>query len=169
MLQRFAVCLAVLCLLTTTTTAAERPNILWLSCEDISAHLGCYGDDLATTPQLNAFAKQSVRYSHAFVTAGVCAPCRSAVITGMYQTSIGTQHMRCTAQLPKSIQPFTMRLRKAGYYCTNNSKTDYQFRHPRETWDASSGKAHWKHRPEGAPFFFQICCKWPTWTIAHCG
>ena len=153
MLQRFAECLAVLCLLTTTTTAAERPNILWLSCEDISAHLGCYGDDLATTPQLDAFAKQSVRYSHAFVTAGVCAPCRSAVITGMYQTSIGTQHMRCTAQLPKSIQPFTMRLRKAGYYCTNNSKTDYQFRHPRETWDASSGKAHWKHRPEGAPFF----------------
>ncbi|MCA9050689.1 MAG: sulfatase-like hydrolase/transferase, partial [Planctomycetaceae bacterium] len=73
--------------------AAERPNILWLSCEDISPHLGCYGDALATTPNLDAFAAESVVYEHAYTTAGVCAPCRSAIITGMYQTSIGTQHM----------------------------------------------------------------------------
>ena len=153
MLQPPAVCLVALCLFASTCDAVERPNILWLSCEDISAHLGCYGDDRATTPHLDAFAKQAVRYSHAFVTAGVCAPCRSAIITGMYQTSIGTQHMRCTAQLPARIRPFTMWLREAGYYCANNSKTDYQFQHSRETWDASSGKAHWKNRPEGAPFF----------------
>lgn len=133
--------------------SVDRPNILWLSCEDISAHLGCYGYPNATTPNLDAFAAEGVRYTHAFVTAGVCAPCRSAIITGMYQTSIGTQHMRCNANLPDHIRPFTRGLREAGYYCTNNSKQDYQFQTPPGTWDVSSGKAHWKNRPEDKPFF----------------
>ena len=132
----------------------ERPNILWLSCEDISPHLGCYGYEHATTPHLDAFAKQSVLYTHAYTTAGVCAPCRSAIITGMYQTSIGTQHMRCQANLPDHIKPFTHWMRQAGYYCTNNSKQDYQFKTPKDTWDVSSGKAHWKNRPsDDTPFF----------------
>jgi N-sulfoglucosamine sulfohydrolase len=134
-------------------TQEARPNILWLSCEDISAHLGCYGFPNATTPNLDQFAQEGVRYSHAFVTAGVCAPCRSAIITGMYQTSLGTQHMRCNAKLPKHVQPFTQYLKKAGYYCTNNSKQDYQFTTPKNTWDVSSGKAHWKNCPDGKPFF----------------
>ncbi len=89
------------------SSAADRPNILWLSCEDISAHLGCYGYPNATTPNLDEFAREGVRYTHAFVTAGVCAPCRSAIITGMYQTSIGTQHMRCNAKFPEHFRPFT--------------------------------------------------------------
>lgn len=131
----------------------SRPNILWLSCEDISDHLGCYGFENANTPNLDRFAKQGVIYDNAYVTAGVCAPCRSAVITGMYQTSIGTHHMRCTATLPNHIKPFTHYLRSAGYYCTNNSKQDYQFKTPKGTWDASSGKAHWKNCPKDQPFF----------------
>lgn len=135
------------------SSAADRPNILWLSCEDISAHLRCYGYPNATTPNLDAFAKEGVRYTHAFVTAGVCAPCRSAIITGMYQTSIGTQHMRCSAKLPDHVRPFTKWLREAGYYCTNNSKQDYQFKTPSGTWDVSSGKAHWRNRPTDKPFF----------------
>jgi uncharacterized sulfatase len=134
-------------------SAAERPNILWLSAEDISPHLHCYGYKHATTPHLDRLAEQGTRYTHAFVTAGVCAPCRSAIITGMYQTSIGTQHMRCNATMPQHIKPFTFWLRDAGYYCTNNSKQDYQFKAPKGTWDESSGKAHWKKRPEGKPFF----------------
>ena len=133
--------------------AGDRPNILWLSCEDISAHLGCYGYPNARTPNLDAFARKSVRYSHAFVTAGVCAPCRSAIITGMYQTSIGTQHMRCRSRLPGHVKPFTHWLRAAGYYCTNHIKQDYQFATPDGTWDVSSGKAHWKNRPQDKPFF----------------
>ncbi|MEC7567266.1 MAG: sulfatase-like hydrolase/transferase, partial [Planctomycetota bacterium] len=134
--------------------AAERPNILWLSAEDISPHLGCYGDPHAITPALDQLASEGVRYTHAFTTAGVCAPCRSGIITGMYQTSLGTHHMRCQTVLPKHIQPFTKPLQDAGYYCTNNSKTDYQFTAPPGTWDASSGKAHWKNRPdESTPFF----------------
>ena len=65
-----------------TTHAQERPNILWLSCEDISPTIGCYGDPHAITPRLDALAKSGVRYTHAFTTAGVCAPCRSGIITG---------------------------------------------------------------------------------------
>jgi len=133
--------------------AADRPNILWLSAEDISPHLGCYGDPHAITPHLDQLAKEGVRYTHAFTTAGVCAPCRSGIITGMYQTTIGTHHMRCNAQLPAHIKPFPLYLRKAGYYCTNNSKKDYQFREPKETWDVSGRKAHWRDRKKGQPFF----------------
>lgn len=141
-----------------TAFAAElnQPNILWLSCEDISPHLGCYGDVDATTPVLDAFAKEAVLYERAYTTAGVCAPCRSAIITGMYQTSIGTQHMRCEARLPEHIKPFPFWMKQAGYYCTNNSKQDYQFRTPKGTWDASSGKAHWKNRPGSKQPFFAV-------------
>jgi len=114
--------LAICTLAAAELKAAERPNILWLSAEDISPHLGCYSDAHAITPHLDQLAKEGVRYTHAFTTAGVCAPCRSGIITGMYQTTIGTHHMRCNAQLPAHIKPFPLYLRKAGYYCTNNSK-----------------------------------------------
>ncbi len=90
----------------TAVAGAERPNIVWLSAEDISAHFGCYGDANAITPHIDQLAAEGVRYSHAFTTAGVCAPCRSGIITGMYQTTLGTHHMRCKATLPETIKPF---------------------------------------------------------------
>jgi len=131
----------------------DRPNILWLSCEDISPHLGCFGDPHAITPNLDRLAKEGVRYSHAFTTAGVCAPCRSGIITGMYQTTLGTHHMRCSAKLPAHIKAFPQYIRRTGYYCTNSSKTDYQTGDLRDAWDESSGKAHWRNRKNGRPFF----------------
>lgn len=157
-MNRASRCLAaVLVILPAVVHAAvERPNILWLSCEDISAHLHCYGYPNARTPNLDRLAEQGVRYTNAFVTAGVCAPCRSAIITGMYQTSLGTHHMRCNAKLPQHVKPFPTYLREAGYYCTNNSKQDYQFRTPSGTWDVSSGKAHWKNRPDDDQPFFAV-------------
>lgn len=134
--------------------ADPRPNILWLSAEDINAHFGCYGDPHAITPHLDQLASEGVRYTNAYTAAGVCAPCRSTIITGMYQTTIGTMHMRSNAFMPASIKAFPVYLRQAGYYCTNNSKKDYQFREAKDTWDASSSKAHWKDRKDpGQPFF----------------
>ncbi|MHC4756045.1 MAG: sulfatase-like hydrolase/transferase, partial [Planctomycetota bacterium] len=135
------------------TNGAPRPNILWISAEDISPDLGCYGDTYADTPNLDRFAAESVRYTNAFTPAGVCAPCRSATITGMYQSSIGTQHMRCKGVPPAQVKCFPEYLRAAGYYCTNNSKTDYQFNPPFTAWDESSSKAHWRNRRSGQPFF----------------
>ena len=145
----------ILQLATGSSFAALRPNILWISCEDISPHLGCYGDPHAKTPNLDQLAGEGVRYTHVFTAAGVCAPCRSTIITGMYHNSIGTHHMRCNARLPHWLSPFPIYLRQYGYYCTNNRKTDYQFRYPstKEIWDDSSSKAHWKNRSEDQPFF----------------
>ena len=145
--------LLLIVLLSGSAFAADRPNVLWISAEDISPHLGCFGDDQAITPYLDQLATEGVRYTRAFTTAGVCAPCRSGIITGMYQTTLGTQHMRCNAELPSHIKPFPTYLRDAGYYCTNNSKQDYQFRTPAGTWDRSSGKAHWRGRKDGQSFF----------------
>ena len=140
------------------SATAKTPNILWLSCEDISPHLGCYGDPHAITPNLDSLATEGVRYTHAFTAAGVCAPCRSTIITGMYQNSIGTHHMRCNATLPKWLKPFPMLMRDAGYYCTNASKTDYQFSKPSKDkiWDACKGSAHWKNRKDDSQPFFAV-------------
>lgn len=133
-----------------------RPNIIWISCEDISPHIGCFGDAHAITPNLDRLAQSSVRYPNTFTTAGVCAPCRSAIISGVYQSTLGTHHMRCQAQLPEFIKPFPTYLRNVGYYCTNNSKQDYQFKTPQGVWDESSKKAHWKNRPDKSKPFFAV-------------
>ena len=101
---------------------SPRPNILWLSCEDIGPHIGCFGDENAVTPNIDQLASEGVRFTNTFTTAGVCAPCRSAIITGVYQSTLGTHHMRCTAKLPDNVKPFPTYLRDAGYYCCNNSK-----------------------------------------------
>lgn len=133
--------------------AEDRPNILWITCEDISPNLGCYGDAYASTPHLDRLASEGVRYSLAFSPIGVCAPSRSCLISGMYACSIGSQHMRCQANLPDFVLPFPHYLREAGYYCTNRSKTDYNFQAPKNSWDESSPKAHWRNRQAGQPFF----------------
>ncbi|MDB4614201.1 sulfatase-like hydrolase/transferase [bacterium] len=139
-----------------TTEAADRPNILWISAEDINSHIGCFGDPHAITPHVDRLATEGVRYTRTFTTAGVCAPCRSGIITGMYQTTLGTHHMRCQAQLPDFIKPFPTYLREAGYYCSNNSKTDYQFEVPGDAWDDSSKKAHWRNRDDKSKPFFAV-------------
>lgn len=132
-----------------------RPNILWISAEDIGPQFGCYGDPHAITPNIDRLSSQGTRYTNAYTTAGVCAPCRSGIITGMYQNSIGTHHMRCNSLLPSWLKPFPKALKESGYYCTNNSKTDYQFSKPstNEIWDESGSRAHWKNRKKDQPFF----------------
>jgi arylsulfatase A-like enzyme len=148
--------LTLLLALTLGSRADERPNILWISCEDISPHLRCFGDAQAITPHLDALATEGVRYPNTFTTAGVCAPCRSGIITGLYQTTLGTHHMRCQATLPDHIQPFPTYLREAGYFCTNNAKEDYQFKTPKDTWDHSNKKAHWRLNPDLKKPFFAV-------------
>jgi N-sulfoglucosamine sulfohydrolase len=139
-----------------------QPNILWVSCEDISPDLGCYGDSYAVSPNIDKLAAQGVRYSNVYSHSGVCAPTRSGIITGMYPTTIGTHHMRCKGVPPAYVKCFSEYLRAAGYYCTNNVKTDYQFDLPSSAWDESSRKAHWRGRAEGQPFFAVF-----NFTISH--
>ncbi|HOF40988.1 MAG TPA: sulfatase-like hydrolase/transferase [Candidatus Hydrogenedentes bacterium] len=132
------------------------PNILWLTCEDISPQLGCFGQPGATTLNLDRLASEGARYVNAFSVSGVSAPSRSCLITGMYPNTLGTQHMRCKTPLPPQIRCFSEYLREAGYYCTNNAKTDYQFDPPAQAWDESSKDAHWRNRPDPAQPFFAV-------------
>ncbi len=152
-----------------SVTQGTRPNILWISAEDLSPDLGCYGDDYALTPVIDRFAAQGARYTNAFSSAPVCAPSRSAIITGMYPTSIGSMHMRSKAVPPAGVKAFTEYLRAAGYYCTNNSKTDYNFeappsnRPPDTVWDESGNRAHWRNRPDRNQPFFSVI----NFTVTH--
>ena len=132
---------------------ADRPNILWIVSEDNSPFLGCYGDKLARTPNLDALASQGILFERAYASAPICAPNRSTLITGCHSCSLGTQPMRSSNRIPDAIRAYSEYLRQAGYYCTNNSKTDYNTAIPKSAWDESSNKAHYKNRKEGQPFF----------------
>jgi N-sulfoglucosamine sulfohydrolase len=157
----------------------KRPNILWISTEDLSPHMGCYGDDVAKTPNIDRLASQGIRFDNVFTTAAISAPCRAGIITGMYQTTIGCMHMRTTsyrrsaenpiqftAVPPHYVKTFTEFLRTAGYYCTNNSKTDYQFARdpvPVSIWDDCNNKAHYRNRTDKSQPFFAVF----NWTGTH--
>jgi len=130
-----------------------RPNILWITSEDNGPQLGCYGDEYATTPNLDALAARGMIYRTCWSNAPVCAPARTTIISGMYPPSLGAQHMRSMTRLPQAFKMYPQYLRAAGYYCTNNSKEDYNLEKPGQVWDESSRKAHWKNRQPGQPFF----------------
>lgn len=152
-MKKLALILLLLALPVSRLAANELPNILWITSEDNGPHLGCYGDEYSVSPNLDALAAKGMIYLHASSNAPVCAPARTTIISGLYPTSTGSQHMRSQASLPKDFQMYPVYLRKAGYYCTNNSKEDYNLKKDGKIWDESSGKAHWKNRKEGQPFF----------------
>ena len=157
-------------LMVCSTTAAngnEQPNILWIIVDDMSAHFSSYGEELIETPHVDALAKRGVQFNNAYVTAPVCSTCRSAFITGMYQTTIGAHHHRSgrgteKIHLPEGIRPIPEMFQEKGYYTTITGwpiraderlgKTDYNFE-----WNASMyNGADWAKRKDGQPFFAQI-------------
>ena len=182
MKRRLLYLVALVCFQITQGQSPIKPNIVWIVCEDISPTLPSYGDMTAKTPSIDNLAKEAMVFENAFATVGVCAPSRSAIITGMYPTHIGTMHMRTgmdvaswgkrkykkdipvadingtpiiqySAVIPAEVKCFPEYLRAEGYFCTNNQKTDYQFAAPVTAWDQNNNKAHWKNRPENTPFF----------------
>jgi len=144
---------ALVLLLGAVSQEPARPNILWITCEDISPNIGCFGDAYAYTPNIDKLASQGVRYTHAFAPIGVCAPSRSTLIMGTFAPSVGTHHMRCNGPRPAYLRCFPEYLRDAGWYCSNNEKTDYNFPPPKGAWDESSKTAHWRNRKPGQRFF----------------
>ena len=140
---------------TAAALAAEgsRPNILWVTNEDMGPHLGCYGDKYAVTPNLDKFSEGALRYTTAWSNAPVCAPARTTIISGLYPPSTGAEHMRSETRLPDGMKMFPVLLREAGYYCTNNAKEDYNLVKTGQVWDESSNKAQWEKRKPGAAVF----------------
>ena len=135
----------------------SRPNILWLTMEDTSFFLGCYGDKVAKTPNIDRLAKEGTLFTRAFASSPVCSPARSALITGMSVGELGIGNHRSRVQIPDSVKGYPAYLRQAGYYCTNHTKNDFNFTNAGQfaanCWDDSSRNAHWRNRPEGKPFF----------------
>ena len=147
----------------------NSPNIVWLVCEDQSLFFSAYGDSTSYTPNLDSLANHSTIYSNCFTPSPVCSPSRSSIITGMYPTNIGTQNMRSYkktgdinphTQLPYyspnsevNFKFFTEYLRGQNYYCTNNTKEDYNMETSPLAWDESNKNAHWRNRQNNQPFF----------------
>ena len=168
--------LSVCLLATSAGVAAEKPNILWFIVDDMSAHLSCYGETTIKTPAIDSLAAEGTKFERAFITAPVCSPCRSALITGMYQTTIGAHHHRSgrgelKIHLPEGVEPVPALFKNAGYYTCIGSgvknvklnakgkrksgglgKTDYNFEWPKEMYDSHD----WAGRAEGQPFFMQV-------------
>lgn len=166
----FKTTLYISCLLNVVCAFAQnqsKPNIIWIITEDISLELGCYNYSYVKTPNLDRLAKEGKIYTNMFATAAVCSPARSAMITGMYQTSIGTHNHRSHRndgyKLPQPVQPITEYLRQAGYYTVNSTisedgsikgpgKTDYNFNLDKKPFDGFD----WNNRKEGQPFYAQV-------------
>jgi len=154
-------------ILATAPCHAGRPNIVWIVVDDMSPHFGCYGERLISTPHVDALAAGGVRFENCFTTAPVCSPCRSALITGCYQTTIGAHHHRSgrgerKINLPEGVEPLPAILKRAGYYtCLGGpsvtgtkrlAKSDYNFE-----WDPSIYDSNdWTGRRPGQPFFMQV-------------
>lgn len=115
----------------------KKPNILWIVSEDNSPLLGAYGDTFATTPHIDQLAQQSLVYDNAFANTPVCAPTRFSILTGLHASVMGTGNMRSRNRVPAFVEPYTHYLQAAGYYVTNDSKTDYNY----ATVDTEAGKA----------------------------
>ena len=145
--------IALICLVSVYGTERDRPNILWISLEDITPMMGCYGDEYARTPVFDSLAAEGIRYNNAHSIAPVCSTSRSSIITGMYPSTLGTHHHRSNVGDPPAFMKMLPNLmRAAGYYTTNNYKKDYNIRGDR--WNESSKKAHWRNRlDKDQPFF----------------
>ncbi len=131
------------------------PNILWITSEDNSPMLGCYGDEFATTPHLDQLASEGFLYTNAYANAPVCAPARNTIITGVHACSNGNEQMRSSYLKSETVRFYTEFLMNKGYYCTNNSKTDYNTApiDIKTMWDESGRNAHYKNRANKQPFF----------------
>ena len=155
------------------TPEPPQPNIIWLNIEDLSPHLGCYGDSTVPTPNIDRLAREGVKYTQVFTTAGVCSPSRNAIATGRIQTSNGGHNMRTMGNtypektglpkeysvvMPPDVKHFAELLREKGYYTVNNAKTDYQFEEPPTVWDESGAKADYLKRKPNQPFFAMLNC-----------
>ena len=158
--------------------AAERPNVLWIVVDDMSPNFSCYGETVIQTPHVDRLAAEGLRFTRAYATSPVCSTFRSALITGMYQTTTGTHHHRSgrgkhRISLPAKVKPVPELFQEAGYYTCIGSglidldyrsqpltdrsrermgKTDYNFDWNRDIYDGND----WSGRRSGQPFFMQV-------------
>jgi N-sulfoglucosamine sulfohydrolase len=166
---------------TPARAADARPNILWIFGDDLGPDLSCYGNAAVRTPNLDKLAAEGVRFTRAHVTGPVCSASRSALITGMYQTSIGAHHHRSHRQdgyhLPDGVCVITDVFREAGYYTANiktitprlkaAGKTDFNFTLDRPPFDGDDWAELKSHQPFYAQVNFTEPHRGPAWPAAR--
>ena len=174
LLQSFVV---ILLIMGAVIHAADRPNVLWFVIDDMSANFSCYGEKNIRTPAVDQLAEDGLLFTRAYATSPVCSTFRSAMITGMYQNSIGSHHHRSgrgehRIQLPAGVRPIPELFQTAGYFTCMGSglpthdyrslpttkprrgKADYNF-----DWDTEIYDSHdWAGRKKGQPFFMAANC-----------
>ena len=146
-----------------------KPNILWIVADDLGTNLGCYGDPVVFTPNLDKLAEQSVLFENCHTVTAVCSPSRSAMVTGMYPVSINCHQHRTRQKvkkpLPEGMKVITEYFEDAGYFTFNGNvndstkpgKQDYNFITDYEIYDGTD----WTQRAKGQPFFGQIQIHYP--------
>lgn len=142
---------------------SNRPNFLWLIIEGASPDFGCYGDTYAYSPNIDKLASQGCLFTRCYTASPVCGPARSAIITGVYPSSIGSHNMNQRPTMhhyqvvpPPKVKCITEYLRARGYFCTNWSGVeDYQFIAPFTAW--SAGSFHDYHDAPREKPFLHIC------------
>ncbi|MCX6309715.1 MAG: sulfatase, partial [Bacteroidia bacterium] len=154
----FLLSTSALAVLANAQTKETKPNILWVVIEDTSPQfIGCYGNKDARTPVMDGLAREGVRFTNAFCAGTVSSASRSCLITGVKTYLMGTGNHRSDYPIPEYIKGFPYYLQQAGYYTSNNSKTDYNVanagKFTKEAWNESSDKAGWWNRQPGQPFF----------------
>ena len=126
----------------------QRPNILWIEVEDISPLMSCYGYNVNPTPNLDQLAKNGVLFKNTFMPAPVCSPCRSALITGMMQTTIGVHNHHSSRSeetainLPDHVKTLPELFKETGYFTFNHGKDDYNFWYDRENLYTGEYRTH---------------------------
>lgn len=156
--MKYLCSLLILAISSVAATAADRPNILWLTCEDNSVDwVGCYGNPHADTPHIDQLAREGFQYMHCYANAPVCAPMRSTWITGVHALSMGTHPMRSRYPIPHdTIKYYPDHLKQAGYFVGNVTKTDYNIggRDDGSAWDTN--KLDWEEMKAKQPFFMVL-------------
>ena len=164
-------------------SAQSRPNILWIQADDISVDLGCYGEALVNTPNIDRLAAEGVLFRNAFSTSPICSPARSAAITGMYQPTINAHNHRSfrykrTNHLPENVRLLPEIFREHGYYNVlahvdhpakqrylpenpkDLGKSDYNFTWDRACYDTGGSPGlrfeAWPGFTSDRPFFAQV-------------
>lgn len=132
--------------------AAEKPNVLFLICDDLNCDLACYGHTMVRSPNIDGLAKRGLRFEHAYCQYPLCGPSRASFMAGMYpdQTLIHRNAIRIRERLP-DVLTMSQMFRGSGYTATRVGKI-YHYNVPADIGnDGHDDPASWdqKINPRG--------------------
>ncbi len=155
----------VLTLLINITSAADRPNVLFIISDDLgSQSLGCYGNAQCKTPNIDALAERGVRFNQTYTQYPVCGPSRAALMSGMYAQVIGVTSNGASNRFTKNLgdrPSMSQHFINHGYHAARVSKI-YHMRVPGDITAGVDGPDH------AASWTERFNCQAPEqWTVGQ--